>query len=438
MIDLIPTPSYGFQGARDVEHLVYIPTNRACESTIESTAREIANLDSARRERTLFVVVDNAQPATTHKNEEATYAISNSFSIPTLFLDEATWGVFRSRLCARVEDARGQRAEKLLLFKYPNYGAGPIKASLIASALGARTLHRRDSDQVIGDESGVFPLDVELRWLGAEECSLFAEGASGNIIRAVGSSLIGEPSRDRRDLNSIHEDLGVRLDKAHGSTRKRARSIPEPIVERGGAKLNRDRSGQVEMGICALLDVFRWIPEMPASSIFGVDYMQKNLVYQSSDVVLYHNRRALHQYDAIRAAQASEAAVRDYALSELRYAYIRCVWNDANALIRTANLAVMPDQARADTYASAWRAQLGAMTANTSRILGSYVDVYQDAVRSATDRDVHERLGWRLDALKREGHVAGGESLQAVRDFIDLVELWPSLCEAAREVTFHE
>ncbi len=186
------------------------------------------------------------------------------------------------------------------------------------------------------------------------------------------------------------------------------------------------------MGICALTDVFAWIPEMPATSIFGVDYMQKNLVYQIGDVVLHHDRQALHEYDAMRASQASEADVRTYVLAELRYAYIRPIWNAANTIISTLDLPRLEPQPRADAYVSAWRSHLDGIPETSAAIQRLYIEIYRDAVDAATDPAIRQRLQWRLEAIRDEGASAASDSARALSDFLGLVELWPMLCESAR------
>lgn len=416
---------------RHAQHLVFVPTDRDCVRAIESTIDEISALNSDLAGLASLLLIDSGPAQRTRRNREVLRYLSDTVRGDVLYMDDPAWGSVRDEICGAVSARDRQRARELLTFNYPSYGAGPIKAALIACAVGSTTLHRRDSDQVVSGPPGAAPLALEIEILGMEESRLFKDGSAQSIIRAVGSSLTGEASRDRRDLDYVDPGLGVRLDAAHGGTGKKALRTASSYLRADGVAIRRDLHGTVEMGICGLRDVFRWIPEMPASRVFGVDYMQKNLLYQLGDAVIHHDRTAHHSYEPARLAQSSAAAIRGYVLAELRYAYIRPIWNEANRLIANSGPLQREGTVVASAYGSAWRLALEEYFHRAASVHRAYLDVYRSAVAGARDGAHSTRLHWRLDALTQWGVAAMGESHRAVLDFLDLVDRWQELCAVA-------
>ena len=418
-------------------NIIYIPTNRVCGSSIRSTINEIETLPTSMRPYYHFVIIEcGIDKMSSNQNRRTASKVSMSSGVPIWFLTESLWSQMVTQIHSYLHS---NTINRLLRFSYPCYGAGPIKASVLMSILKGNTLHRRDSDQTVEiSSSGISPLSVEVELLGRAVANVSKDNhLSRKIVRGVGSSLSGQPARDRRDLDEVDGNLGALLDNAHGSYRNRSSvsdlhqedaTIAMPsYFDNSDVLLRSDETGIIEMGICALRDVFRWIPEMPAKNIFGIDYMQKNLLYQRNDSLLvWHDLYAVHEYDASRLLQTSSAKIEQYMLAELKYAAIRPVWNKVNKQLQRSS----HDGFDRLQYMTAWEEALEDFEQLVEPVMNVYTEVYCQAVNRAKHDALKQRLAIRKNVVENFRDDAVDSARKAMEDFLLLTTVWEDLVSA--------
>ncbi len=432
-----PQPRAGSGAPLPVRRLVYLPTNRPFEAAVRSVAAEVAALPEAARQQVTMLVVDDCQPPVSRANRQVAEAAAATAGVPVHVLGADGWTRFVHDLLATAALPPAERtvAEGALCKPTGSYGAGPNKAALVAAYLGARTLHRRDSDQVthVDPASGASPLRIEAELLDGGA----AAGSKGAYC--VGSSLTGRPTRDRRDLLDRSEEFVDRIDALSRLSAAETRVVrpagparPEEVVAHGGVPARRDHTGVVEMGIAALRRVHEWIPEMPAVGVLGSDYFQKGLLYQLELPVWHHDLTADHHYEPWRAEQSSAAHLGWYARAELRYAVLRKHWNAFNEALMTQRDLLLPDGQHFDSaaYAEFLLDTVERGAERTAAIPSAFVEIYREAAAAASG-DVRSRLDVRVAALEEAADTTGQYVADAVREFAALTRGWPALVAAA-------
>ncbi len=246
-----------------------------------------------------------------------------------------------------------------------SYGSGPNKASLVAAYLGAHSLHRRDSDEFPGfrDHDELTTLQVEAAAL-AVPIPAAAEGV-GVAPYFVGSDIVGEPTKDHRDLMTTAPDLADQVDRissAKDMWRSAAAGSSPPYVLDVGAG--------------------EWIPEMPAVGVLGTDYFQKGLLYRLDLPVLWHPLSATHVYEPSRLEQRNLASLRRYVLAELRYCILKQYWNAANVSLSAMAKELMPRSGlfRADLYADVFKNVLDSDSVQTEAAVTEFITVHERAL----------------------------------------------------------
>ncbi len=398
--------------------LVYVPTNRPFEAAFRSVVDEVESVRAGSDVRLL--VIDDCAPEASRANGELAGWAARERGCDVEVLTPDRWRGLVNDIVAMIPSGRAEAARSALLKPTGSYGAGPNKASLVAAVVGAATLHRRDSDQITGVDpaSGRSPLDVELELLGT-------------TARCAGSSLTGEPTLDRRDLQADSPDFARRIDDL--SRRSRARgpaAAPERRVVEGGVAVERDQTGAVEMGIAALRDVHEWIPEMPAVGILGSDYFQKGLLYQLDVPVLYHELSARHVYEPWRAEQNDAAHLGWYAVAEMRFSILRAHWNTFNEALRERRTDLLGDEFDSALYGDLFVGALESGAERSVRIATEFAAIYKEAAAGASGA-VRDRLDVRVAALEGAVDDAPGYVAEAIREFAGLARMWPDLVKAA-------
>ncbi|MEV0265448.1 DUF6271 family protein [Streptomyces sp. NPDC050617] len=457
----VPPPHDAAPG-RPVTRLVYVPTNRPFAAAFQSVVAETV----AFQESSPFwegavadvrlLVIDDCSPEVSRRNGEVAERAVREHGCDIHVLASDGWRRLADEIVATaaLPLAEAAAARSALVKPSGSYGAGPNKAALVAAFTGAVSLHRRDSDQITGvdQRTGWSPLHVESRLLSPDATAL-----PGTEAYCVGSSLTGEPTRDRRDLLYDSPDFARRIDDLSkplpGTPRLSSRLAPVPartVVGGGGGggggggvgdgpghgvQVDRDDTGLVEMGIAALRRVYEWIPEMPAVGVLGSDYFQKGLLYQLALPVFHHELRAQHVYEQWRAEQRDARHLGWYALAELRYSILRYHWNAFNEALKADREQLLRADGGFDSpaYGALFldAARRGADRA--ARLPHEYVAVYKEAAATAAG-EVRDRLDIRVAALETAVDAAPLEVAAAIEEFAGLVRLWPTLVSAAARI----
>lgn len=419
--------------------LVYIPTNRPFEAALHSVVAEIEAARTVVTDDLQLLVVDDAPAEASRVNAAAVEQVRRAHGLAVLELTPVRWAKLVDDILAEagLPGPVSEAARSALVKPTGSYGAGPNKAALVGAALGAVSLHRRDSDLLTDydPETGSSALTVEIRLLDAS--------VPGADACCVGSSFVGDPVRDRRDLEDVSPDLTQRLNSLSARTRitRTSGALPEDhpsnVAARRavgyGVHVERDSVGSVEMGIAATQSVHEWIPEMPAVGIFGSDYFQKGLLYQLDVPVYYHGITAHHVYELWRAQQERPDHLASYAISELRYAVLRYHWNTFNeALMAQRTLLLEGGVLDSAAYGDLFVDALERGTAGASELPGEYVSIHRSAADAADDPDVQRRLRVRVEALEDAQNGVLEYVDGAIREFAALCRVWPALIATAR------
>ncbi|MFI9081876.1 DUF6271 family protein [Streptomyces sioyaensis] len=437
-------PEHGKAPDAPVTRLVYIPTNRPFEAAFRSVAAEVTAARRVLHEDVRLLVIDDCSAETSRKNRAVVEHAARKHGCDVHVLTPDGWQQLADEIvtAAALSLKDTNAARSALVKPSGSYGAGPNKAALIAAYVGAASLHRRDSDQLTGVDprSGWSPLHVESRLLGGVAHTSRRPASSAYC---VGSSLTGEPTRDRRDLQHNSPDAARRIDDlsrlspAEARPRHANRTAPVPARTTVGdcIRVERDLTGSVEMGIAALHTVYEWIPEMPAVGILGSDYFQKGLLYQLDLPVFHHQLRAHHVYEDWRTEQRDPQHLGWYALAELRYSLLRYHWNAFNEQLKSDRDQLLSGGGSFDSAAyGEWfvdTVRRGAQRA--ARLPHEYIAVYKEVATTARG-DVRDRIDIRIAALEAEADSSPAYVAAAISEFASLTRLWPALTAAAGRV----
>jgi hypothetical protein len=416
--------------------LVYIPTHRPFDRVLLGVADEI-NLASKSMpgDDLKLLLIDDRDADTAKPNHKlaATLAEQSDFAVSWLGVSE--WKEFLDAvlLAASLSEDRTRRARAALSKASGSYAGGMNKAALIAAYLGAVSLHRRDSDELPGyrDSDHLTALQAEAAVL---ETPL---PESLQTPYFAGSSVLGEPTKDHRDLAAVSPDLVEEIERI--SSRKSSR----PATARGGSryslpvgnglKVELDMSGKTEVGVSAMRKVHEWIPEMPAIGVLGTDHFQKGLLYQLGLPVAWHPLSATHTYDPSRAKQADTGALQWYVLAELRFCVLKQYWNHANYILRSfsPDALLSNEGVNTDLYASAFTDAINSDVIKAESAAGAFIETYERAL-ALSNGALGARHQARVTVLRDAKPTVVPEVQAAIEEFASLARLWPCLIAAAR------
>jgi hypothetical protein len=200
-----------------------------------------------------------------------------------------------------------------------SYGAAANKTFLYASVLGIDYVHRRDSDtfpQVVNGKV-LYPIEMENKLLGKKYASLVSDSKYISKFPETllcGSNYVGEWATDLKELYEYNKDifynycnLGVRketsLDYLRNILNKRYINEEAKKYVKDEFELTLDKLAEV--GNHAILDIFKFIPIIPACDATSTDYLYHNILAKMEIPMVYHNRHVNHQHEKIRVAESS-------------------------------------------------------------------------------------------------------------------------------------
>lgn len=436
-----------------VSRLVYVPTDRLSEHSLRAYAAEADALHDA-GVSSAFVLVESNDAAHVAHHAALLEDLRARLSVPLIHFDLARQAAFMQILFlgAGIEATTAAWLRNVLLTSRLSYGAGPNKAALLASFLGAESLHRRDSDTVpqVLDGVPLHPSHLEVAVIGRRigEARRMAGHASGPNptlpVLAVGTDYLGAPALDRHAFARLSVELLSRheaLDHPDATDPEIAARIHRKYVHRDqspyiGDRVEIDEQGRTEMGAFAIAELFRLVPEMPLTDTLGTDYFVKNLAYRLGLPVVWHSRRVVHDHAVAR--DPSDAVLRfvHYAMRDANLKVLRRLWRVMN---RHLDEALEPgtagDLGRFDVEGYAECAERAVRETRQDDLVAVLRDLqvlHRDAAEAAETRGEDGTAFRTVCALlTRQAPFRVTAVQDGFRDFARLIRMWPRLIASA-------
>lgn len=404
--------------------LLYVPTNRRATATLSSIRDE---LEMAGRGACVAVIEHGLDPSASAHHASLLGDVGAAFAVHLTEGSKRSW-IDRVLGASSIDSRDRAAARRMLLPVGIAYSAGPNIAYLLAAAVGAASVHRRDSDVEL--PAGRLPALVqELSGL---------RGISGPAV--VGTGTFGDPTFDRRSLFRAGDDHAVAFQALGRPGRPladvRAEAIDylvkEPNRVYSEEFIRPDHAWQVEMEVCAIQEAFRWVPEVPALGTLGCDYMVKDVVFRSLGPILFHSAKWRHKYDMSRAFRESEGASVAYHLSDVRYLQFGRIWQEHWTRFPRGSWAKtgFDAEAFADEFSKLAR-QVGDQLEEVRR---GAVAVYRAAALAGPNSSGSAALAKAATVMERNGDRFNDTVRDACDDFAYLTQLWPALQNGAASV----
>jgi hypothetical protein len=422
-----------------------LPTNRHCPDTVTALGEEAAYAADHFDIDVHLLVLDSCPPADRAAHAAALRHLPAHPRITAHHLDEAAQRDFLTRVTARSGSAKPDLLLDLMLPDGLSYGACTNRAFLIASALGCRSVHRRDSDctyQVLDGEK-IFPIHHELASLGkpASEAAaavsetVLAPAHAHRPVSMVGSSFIGEPSVDIAEIEQLDEGVYHDVVSLWGpvdqSDEQKRELVDESFKGAGTDPFTGDHSTltlvdpmRVDMSNIGFHhEVYERVPLPPATDTIGSDYFLIHLVHDAALPGVLHNRNIENYYTPYR---RTDAGFRAYQTRFVKFLLSMLYFNFVYERMGAAGPALLDEHehVRGDTVSGFLRESTGLdRTDNIWRL-----DRVSTAYRKLGGR--YAEFAELMDA--RRGRLLD-EARQDTEDFALLIDAWPALVGAARE-----
>ncbi|MFF3242718.1 DUF6271 family protein [Streptomyces sp. NPDC002870] len=426
-----------------------LPTNRACAATISAMRGEAVYAAKHFDVEVHLLILDSSDE---HAFAEHAKVVSEAYSVPNVIvhhLGEAEQRNFLQRVIDRAGAAKPDLMLDLMLPADVSYGACTNRAFLIGSALGCRSIHRRDSDssyQVLNGEP-VFPIHHELTSLG-KRATEAAHGVSETTldpahadkpVALVGSSFVGELSVDISEIyqldGNIYYDVVSLWAPSEWPEDEKRQWVDESFRGAGAESFIHDHStlttvDPMRVDMCNISfhhEVYERVPLPPATNTIGSDYFLIHLVYDGKLPGVLHNRNIVNFYTAERRTDFGFMA---YQMRLTKFFLSMLYFNFIYGRMAAASESLLDDRHRV----------------RASTIV--------EFVRESTRLDREENVQ-RLDSLDRSYRKLGGryaefadilasrsrrlldEAREDIEDFALLMEAWEPLMHASRATSVH-
>ncbi|MDX6354790.1 MAG: hypothetical protein QOF98_1693, partial [Streptomyces sp.] len=306
-----------------------LPTNRPCGPTISAISAEAAYAAEHFGVEVHLLILDSSDEKTFAEHAEVVSATPRAQNVIAHHLNEAEQRIFLERVILRAGVAKPDLMLDLMLPNDVSYGACTNRAFLIGSALGCRSIHRRDSDsdyQVLDGEP-VFPIHHELTSLGKRATDA-VDGVSETVLDPahadkpvvlVGSSFVGELSVDIGEIQQldreVYYDVVSLWAPVHWPDEQKRELVDESFTGAGTDPFTEDHSTltivdpmRVDMCNISFHQVHERVPLPPATSTIGSDYFLMHLVHDAALPGVLHNRNIVNFYTAERRTAAGFTA----------------------------------------------------------------------------------------------------------------------------------
>lgn len=421
-----------------------LPTNRPCADTIEAVGREAAHAARYFGIEVHLLVLDSADHASYARHARAVRAAGLAPGVVAHHLDEAEQAAFLRAAIGRAALAEPDRMLDLMLPSAVSYGACTNRAFLIATALGCRSVHRRDSDSRYQEHGGepVFPIHHELAFLGQRAGEAAASVSKEELaaeqaerpVAMVGGSFVGVPSVDLDDLQRRHPDVhrevvGLWAPSAW-SDRQRAALVEESFKGAGTEPFTHDHTvlapvDPMRVDMCNIAfhrEVHERVPLPPATDTIGSDYFLFHLLHHAGLPGVLHNRHIVNFHTEERRTAAGFTAYQTryakFLLSMLHFRFLHARMAEEGAALLDGNHRLRPDR-----VAGLVRESIGLDDAENVRRLDTLSRSYRPLGGAYTEF---------AERLREHGPRLLHEARADMADFAHLVESWPALVHACR------
>ena len=450
-------------------HLLYVPTHRPALDSVAAYVRETAFLSRLTRAPVAFALVEAQDGPWVQAHAHLLYELGQELNLDTYHITAEWFEGWLRVLLEELELPQAQADYFMRLLHPPGlaYGAGPNKAALLGAALGARVLHRRDSDTLPSRSAADverYPVALELRAItrrldqirlrrpnGDRDARGAPPGRSSlppvqlqdqpepsatppeDVVHLVATTYSGDPPVDHRALLEAGIEFPLRIEalSAPGqSAVELAAELQESLVAEPARNypedfLELDETGRVEMGASCSADLWRAIPELPMVDTLGSDDVVKNLLNVLQHPVIFHARKVLHRYDAERAA-AKPDNIASYALCKLRQILLSRVLLSGAEGAQSSGLALDSTLLR-ELFA---RARAAVDPAQLRDVIAEFARVHATAANRTTGR-VRDGLVSAAQAVERAGGQLIDQVLSGIDDYTQLLDVWPGLIDVA-------
>jgi len=436
-----------------IQCVLYIPTNRECKQAIRAYAAEAQRLAEICGSA-IFVVIESNEKPHTLEHIKLIAEIKNKFEIPLLHFTLPLQRRFVNEILQKttLTILEQKWVYTQLLPKETSYGAGPNKAALLACALGASWLHRRDSDTKPQLYKGqpLYPVELESRILGLSltQCVDFLPAqhlTTGDRILGIGTDYQGLAAHDRMEFQKISPELLIeheRLENPGESLVGLQERVERKFINRDQKPyaediIEVDRYGQSEMGAFAVAELFRYLPEMPITDTLGSDYFLKSLIYRLNLPALYHNRRVEHSHKGVIDLETDVNSFLSYSIKDSRFKILKRILKRHNYRLTETivnRLGVkLNDRCDPEIYASSLEYALkNTPLEELYQMLAELARLYHRAGNLSEQKGdkfylVSQYITEHLDDLIHS-------VILGFEDYARLVRIWPMLTIAAQDL----
>lgn len=428
--------------------LLYTPTHRDAVKCLEDRFKEAQWVSEQPGRQAILCVIERSISRDISRRHRQALASPNFPSqIIRMHLSESSLTEFVNHLLDTLPVERRDPLRRLLLPNGISYGAGPNAAYLIGAALQCQTVHRRDSDVYLDPaEPGRFPIEIELDTIdhdlrpGCEQDSpAHSTDTEIHKVAAVGTNTFGDPTVDRRDLIAAGLDY-LAAYQALGRPGipprvVRAEAIrylvDEPATRHDEDFTSVELAGAIEAESYCVSWVTSTMPEMP-TGVLGCDYMTLNMANLALHASVYHSRKMNHRYDTHR---KSNSTTLEYSLRDLQYLQMGRLCALHNARLKNDAARYMQGTTlNTPAYVASFRLACAESQLELARVRIGAVDVYRAAAKAAQSIALKRRLQRVAAEIEKRGDQLDNGVIEAVTDFVDLLESWPLLICNARNL----
>lgn len=424
--------------------LLYIPTNRKCSLAISEYAKEADFISQKTGDKTYFVVVESTNDEVAISNAATIERIrKNAVDIIHFTVDKQVAFIEQVLNNAqRITPSDKGRLLKLLLPTDVSYGSGPNKTALLAAALGASVIHRRDSDTrpCKIKKTPLYPSEIECKVVGKKYGKYKAFFA--------GSGYFGDRPLNYGELIAASSEFVYRLKQIENPARDYQEIIkrvdgylkvqPEPKRYRQDI-VRLDSDGMAEMGNCAIGELFKILPELPMHNTLGSDYMEKNLLYRLHYPVIYHSRNVVHDHFGKSGNRQGNKEFVAYNLRDVRFKLLVYIRNTFGESLKKNREGMIASEKIVDTkvYATMLRRVLRVIDKKELlNIIDQLANLYDDVYRYGKSKK-YKKYSILASTIRKNSDILVSETLQGFDDYCFLVSKWKYLIQSAEKVGFN-